>query len=138
MNTTLSRSSARAAMKKKTETVDEFMSKLDHPLKAEVQAIRDIIKGLNPNITEQIKWNAPSYSYKDYIVTFNLRTTKHVHLVFHNRSIASVKSEILEGDYEDRRMAYFADMDDVQAKRAELERVVSELVSLMDAEKPIP
>ena len=48
----------------KTAEVNDFMEKLDHPLKPEVQVIRDIIKGVNKNITEQIKWNAPSFSYK--------------------------------------------------------------------------
>jgi uncharacterized protein YdhG (YjbR/CyaY superfamily) len=54
----------------KTAEVDAFMAKLDHPFKAEVQAVREIIKGVNPHITEQIKWNAPSFSYKDYLATF--------------------------------------------------------------------
>jgi len=56
-----------------TEQVDEFMDKLDHPFKAEVQMIREIIKKVNKEITEQIKWNAPSFSYKgESLVTFNL------------------------------------------------------------------
>ena len=42
-----------------TRIVDEFIEKLDHPLKKEVQVVRDIIKGVNKNITEQIKWKAP-------------------------------------------------------------------------------
>lgn len=116
----------------KTAEVDVFMAKLDHPFKAEVQAVREIIKGVNPHITEQIKWNAPSFSYKDYLATFNLHSKENVHLVFHNPEIASVKSELLEGDYKDRRMAYFSSMEDVKAKRAVLESIVKELVRLMD------
>ena len=42
-----------------TEQVDEFMEKLDHPFKAEVQMVREIIKNVNKDITEQIKWKAP-------------------------------------------------------------------------------
>ena len=120
--------------KKPKETVDEFMDKLEHPLKAEVQVLRGIIKGVHPNITEQIKWNAPSYSYKDYIATFNLRAQQHVHLIFHNPAIASIQSDILEGDYPDRRMVYFLDMDDIKAKQAALEYVVQELINIMDKE----
>jgi hypothetical protein len=114
--------------------VDEYMDKLDHPFKAEVQAVREIIKGVHPGIIEQVKWNAPSFSFKDYgyIATFNLRTQQHVHLIFHNPAIASIKSEILEGNYPDRRMVYFADMNDVKAKQAALEYVVGELVKRMD------
>lgn len=119
-------------MTKPKETVDAFMAKLDHPFKAEVQAIRDIIKGVNPRITEQIKWAAPSFSYTDYIVTFNLRATQHVHLVFHNQAIARIQSEILEGNYPDRRMTYFTNMDEIRAKQTQLEYVVRTLIEIMD------
>jgi hypothetical protein len=121
-----------ANVKKAKETVDEYMAKLDHPYKAEVEAVRAIIKGINPKIVEEIKWNAPSFSYKDYIATFNLRATQHVHLIFHNPAIASIQSEILEGNYPDRRMVYFADMQDVEAKKAALEYVVKALIGTMD------
>jgi uncharacterized protein YdhG (YjbR/CyaY superfamily) len=45
-----------------TEEVNQFMEKLDHPFKAEVQMIREIIKNVDSEITEQIKWKAPSFS----------------------------------------------------------------------------
>jgi uncharacterized protein YdhG (YjbR/CyaY superfamily) len=116
-----------------TAKVDEFLEKLDHPFKAEVQAIRAIIKGVNTHITEQIKWNAPSFSYQGaYLGTFHLHAKSHVHLVFHNPMIAQVKSGLLEGDYKDRRMAYFSDLHDVSVKEAELENVVKALVRLID------
>ena len=112
-------------------SVDAFMQNLDHPLKAELEALRKIIRGASSEITEQIKWNAPSYSYRgEYLVTFNLRDTKRIHLVFHNPMIATIKSELLEGDYQDRRMTYFADMKDIKAKKAELVNVLKQLVKL--------
>src|SRR5262245_43899173 len=101
-----------------TAEVNEFMDKLDHPFKAEVQMIRDIIKDANKDITEQIKWKAASFSYKgEYLVTFNLWEKQKVHLVFHNPMISKVKSKLLEGDYDHRRMAYFADENDIKAKK---------------------
>lgn len=119
-----------------TEQVDEFMEKLDHPFKAEVQMIREIIRNVNPDITQQIKWNAPSFSYKgEYLVTFNLRDRQKIHLVFHNPEIANVKSKLLEGNYEDRRMAYFADENDINAKKAALEKALKDLIKLQNKEK---
>jgi hypothetical protein len=115
-----------------TKAVNAFMDELDHPLKPEVQAVREIILNTHSGIKEQIKWNAPSFGYTDYIVTFNLRAKDRVHLIFHNPHIARVKSEILEGDYVDRRMAYFSDMKDVKAKKAALVKVITELIHLMD------
>jgi hypothetical protein len=118
----------------KTEEVDAFMEKLDHPFKAEVQVVRDIIKSVNEDITEQIKWAAPSFSYRGYMVTFNLWAKQHVHLVFHNGAILSNTGGLLQGDYPDRRMAYFSGMDEVEAKRAALEDAVREWVMLRDRE----
>ncbi len=111
--------------------VDAFMRDLDHPLKAGIEALRTIIRSANSEITEQIKWKAPSYSYRgQYLVTFNPRDTQRIHLVFHNPMIARIKSPLLEGEYVDRRMTYFSDMQDIKAKKAELVRVLKQLVKL--------
>jgi hypothetical protein len=55
-----------------------------------------------------------------------------VHLIFHNDAIPKVSSAILEGDYKDRRMVYFKDMTDVLAKKAELQRVIVELLAFIE------
>lgn len=115
----------------RTDKVDEFLEDLSHPLKAQVEAVRSIIKGVNKAINEEIKWKAPSFNYKgEYLVTFNLRDEKRIHLVFHNPLISKVKSKLLEGDYKDRRMAYFSDMKDIKAKKSALEKVLKDLIKL--------
>jgi hypothetical protein len=118
-----------------TEQVDAFMEELDHPFKAEVQSLRETIKNVNEGITEEIKWKAPSFSYKGYMATFNLWAKQHVHLIFHNGAILNDQSGFLEGDYPDRRMVYFSDMEDVNAKKPALEKIVKEWVDLMDHQK---
>jgi uncharacterized protein YdhG (YjbR/CyaY superfamily) len=115
----------------RTDKVDEFLENLSHPRKAEVEAVRSIIKGVDKNIAEEVKWNAPSFNYKgEYLVTFNLRETERIHLVFHNPRIPEVKSALLEGNYKDRRMLYFADMDDIKAKKTALEKIIKQLIKL--------
>lgn len=115
----------------RTDKVDEFLQELSHPLKAEVEAVRSIIKGVSKDINEEVKWKAPSFNYKgEYLVTFNLRDTKRIHLVFHNPMIPKIKSQMLEGDYVDRRMTYFSDMQDIKAKKAEFQRILKQLVKL--------
>ena len=127
-------------MANRTEQVDEFMGRLDHPFTPEVQMIREIIKNVNPQITEQIKWNAPSFSYQgESLVTFNLWERKRIHLVFHNPMISKVKSKLLEGDYDHRRMAYFTDQSDIQVKRPTLEKALKDLIRLQSkAEANLP
>ena len=115
----------------RTDKVDEFLRELNHPLTAEIEAVRSIIKGVNKDIAEEVKWKAPSFNYKgEYLVTFNLWETKRIHLVFHNPKISKVKSSILEGDYETRRMAYFADLKDIKAKKPLLEKTLKDLIKL--------
>jgi uncharacterized protein YdhG (YjbR/CyaY superfamily) len=115
----------------RTDKVDEFLREARHPLTAEVEAVRAIIKGVSRDINEEIKWKAPSFNYKgEYLVTFNLRDTKRIHLVFHNPEIPKVKSKLLEGDYKDRRMLYLANMKDIKAKKSELEKILKQLIKL--------
>ena len=115
-----------------TKKVDEFMDKLEHPLKAEMEAVRSIIKNANKKISERIKWKAPSYHYQEDIVTFNGWATENVHLVFHHPGIVKIESPILEGNYPTRRMVYFTGMDDVKKKKKELKNVLNQLVDLID------
>lgn len=117
----------------RTDKVEEFLRELSHPLKAEVETLRSIIKGVNKDINDEIKWNAPSFNYKgEYLVTFNLRETKRIHLVFHNPMISKVKSTLLEGDYDHRRMVYFTDKKDIQAKKPALEKAIKDLIKLQE------
>jgi uncharacterized protein YdhG (YjbR/CyaY superfamily) len=92
-----------------------------------------LIRGIHPDIIEEIKWNAPSYSFKgNYLVTFNLHAKQHVHLVFHNPEIAKISNEILEGDFADRRMTYFTNMQSIEEKKGNIQEVIYELILLID------
>ncbi|MCF0062494.1 DUF1801 domain-containing protein [Dyadobacter chenwenxiniae] len=113
------------------EQVAAYMEELQHPLKAEIEAIRSIIKDANPEIKERIKWNAPSYYTTSDLLTFNPRLQTKVHLVFHHIAIVQIASEFLEGDYKDRRMMYFTDMADVEAKKVLLQTILNQYVRLV-------
>lgn len=91
----------------KVISVDDFMKTLDHPFKTEVQVLREAILSIDPRITEQVKWNAPSFSYGGYMATFSLSRTEHLLLIFHNGAILDDQDGLLLGDYPDRRMVYF-------------------------------
>lgn len=64
--------------------IDAFLREADHPLFAEIQRLRLAILAGNPEVTESIKWNAPSFRIGDVDrATFNLRPFDVVQLVFH-------------------------------------------------------
>ena len=116
----------------KVISVDDFVKALDHPFKAELQVLRETILNVDPRITEQVKWNAPSFSYKGYMATFSLHRTEHLLLIFHNGAILDDQDGLLQGDYPDRRMVYFTDMADVTAKKPALERAIKQWISLVN------
>ena len=61
-----------------------FLRALQHPLKAEIEAVRSIILGVSAAIAEEIKWNAPSFrTEKDFFATINLRSKDRVQVIFH-------------------------------------------------------
>ena len=115
----------------RTADVDDFMLRLTHPLKAEIEAVRKIIKA-NPEIAERVKWNAPSFFYIEDLATIHVKAQQHVQLIFHHPAIVKIKSAFLEGDYKDRRMMYFENMKEVKARKKELSRIITELVELMN------
>lgn len=115
-----------------TEEVNGFLEQLGHPLGDEIEAVRAIIKS-DPHIAERVKWNAPSFFYKDDLCTIHVKAKQHVHLIFHHPAIVKIRSPLLEGDYKDRRMVYFENMAEIRSRKKELRRILRELVALMDA-----
>jgi len=84
------------------------MSKLKPEMKPAVVTMRKIIMSASTKLNERIKWNAPGYYYKEDIVTFGpVRKKDQVLLVFHHPGIVKVKSGLLQGEYKDRRLAWF-------------------------------
>jgi len=119
----------------KTPTIDEYLATFEHPLLDAITEVRQVFAAHSPEITEEVKWNAPTFRYRgEYVVTIHVKTLDRVMLIFHNAVTPRVTSPLLEGDYADgRRMAYFASVDDVRARRAELDDVIAQLVVLLDA-----
>jgi hypothetical protein len=74
-------------MPNRSQEVDLFMSGLDHPLKEEIEQLRTAILDSNDEITEHIKWNAPSFCYAgEDRVTFRLFPEDRAQLIFHRGS----------------------------------------------------
>jgi len=115
------------------EQVNEWMNKLDTQMKPAVNAVRKIIKTAGPKLNERIKWNAPSYHYKEDIVTFGpARSKDKIILVFHHPNIVKISSSLLQGDYKDRRLVYFNSLSEIRSGKKELERIINESVKMMD------
>lgn len=119
----------------KNPEVDQFMAKLDHPLKTEIEFIRSFILDSDPEITENIKWNAPSFSYKDEDrITFKLFPYDSIQLIFHRGSkIKDTKdfsftdsSGLFKWITDDRALVTLKNIDEIQEHQAGLTQVIKE------------
>lgn len=114
------------------EKVQQHMNALNHPLKKEMETLREIIKNSSAKLNERIKWNAPSYYYIDDIVTFGPLRNDRLLLVFHHPFIVKLPSPLLEGDYKDRRLAYFNDSKAIKENKKEIERIIKAIIEMID------
>ena len=115
------------------EQVNDWIDKLDASFKPSVNAVRKIIKTAAAKLTERIKWNAPSYYYKEDIVTFGpTKARDKIVLVFHHPNIVKIRSELLQGNYKDRRLVYLNSMKEIKDAQKELERIIKESVAMID------
>lgn len=114
-------------------TVAEYMERLDHPPKDAVQALGAVVSGVHPAITEQITWNAPTFSYKGYLVTFSVHRPTEVLLVFHDGAILDRQNGLLEGDYVDRRLVHVRSAAEVAGIRPRLEAAIREWITIQDS-----
>jgi hypothetical protein len=103
--------------------VDRWFDEADHPLDELMRRTRDVILGADERVTESIKWKTPTFSYKGNIVSFN-PSKRFVSLLFHRGAEIPGDHPRLEGDGRLTRTMRFADLDDLEAGRGELEAVI--------------
>lgn len=119
--------------------IDAFLATTEHPHKAEIVALRDIILGADAGISEGIKWNAPSYrTAADWFATTSLRARKGVQIVMHfgakKRANFAPRAQIddpeglVEWLADDRGVVTFHDMDAVQTKKSAFAALIREWI----------
>lgn len=124
----------------KSNGVAAYMAKLKHPLKPVLEEMRKLILGVDPKITEDIKWNAPSFWYKEYFATAGMQSDDFVRVVFHTGAKVKDNSkamkildpgELLEWHAKDRCSAKFHDLKDLNSKSSGLRDIVKQWIKQM-------
>ncbi|HEY0740961.1 MAG TPA: DUF1801 domain-containing protein [Chryseosolibacter sp.] len=122
-------------------SVDEFLTNTTHPLKNELLALRKIIAQSNPKLTEQIKWNAPSFCDDgDDRITFNLSKKDSVLIIFHRGAkskklqlkspLLTKHAELLDWPAPDRGVMKFSSMAEVKARTTALKAITKDWITL--------
>ncbi len=104
--------------------VDDWMAAYDNPQKDLVQTIREVILAADVRITEDIKWQAPTFIYKGNMASFFPKAKAHASLMFHKGAEIAGDFPNLMGDGKEARSMKFLDAEDLVRKKAELEGVV--------------
>jgi hypothetical protein len=103
--------------------VDRWFDQAGHPLDATMRRAREIILGADERVTESIKWKTPTFAYRGNIASFN--PSKHLlSIMFHRGAEIPGEHPRLEGDGRLVRTMRFADLDQLEAGRADLEAVI--------------
>ena len=122
--------------------ITDLVSALDDDTREQVQLLRDIIGSLDTDLSEHIKWNAPSYGFDgEDRITMNLRNKQGlVKLVLHmgatrpeDKKGAPVLLEdegIVEWASDIRGFVTFADAADIRAREPALRRVLSSWLAI--------
>ena len=84
---------------------------------------RTIILDADDRITESIKWSTPTFSYRGNLASFN-PSKKLISMLFHRGAEIPGVHPRLEGDGALVRTMRFAGVEEVEAAREDLERIV--------------
>jgi hypothetical protein len=109
-----------------------FMAALDHPLKTDIEAVRKLILGASPAISDGVKWNSLSFRKSDWFATVNLRSKDVVQLVFHTGAKVKDNTELKIPDdnglllwlAKDRALATLGSGKTLKTNRAAFEAIV--------------
>jgi len=122
-----------------SEAVSAYIARLDETVGPIVEKLRQIILSTDPEIAEEIKWNAPSFyytgpmkpfnpkEYKQYIIVMNLH--KRILLVFPSGEKIDNSDGLLSGDYTDgRRLITISNLEDVLQKEQALRNAIKDWI----------
>jgi hypothetical protein len=123
----------------KPTAIEEYVRGLPPLRQKETQAVRRIILDVNPKISEEIKWAAPSFTVGEHFCTFNAWARDDVQLIFHHGPRKATSKGVpihdpdglLEWLATDRASVRFESLQDIRAKKAALQSIVRQWIKAM-------
>ncbi|MEX2553543.1 MAG: DUF1801 domain-containing protein [Actinomycetota bacterium] len=107
----------------RNQDVDRWLDEHAHPLDDARRRVREIILEADERVTESIKWSTPTFAYKGNIASFN-PSKNLISILFHRGAEIPGDHPRLEGEGRLARTMRFANSNEVEARRAELEAVI--------------
>lgn len=121
-------------MTNKSKDVTDFLERLNHPLRKEIELLRGIILAANKNLSENIKWNGPNYSHhNEDRITMKIHPPTTIQLIFHRGAKKQIqpKNRLIQDQFglltwkeNDRAIATFKDEKAIKAAEDDLKNLV--------------
>lgn len=118
----------------KPDKIDEFVSKLKHPLKAEIEEAIKIIRDSSDNLEEDVKWGGPSFDYKEPMATMNPRITDYVVFIFHKGELIREGNSLLEPAPKGKAYLKLHSMKEIQDNKEQIQNIVQDWIKIMNSQ----
>jgi len=123
---------------RKNPEVTAFVDDLNHPFRKEIEELRTLLLTANSELSENIKWNGPNYTYQDEDrITMKIQPPKVIQLIFHRgaKVLVQPKNKLVEDESKllvwktnDRAVATFKKMEDIVSNKKALIELVNKWV----------
>ncbi len=122
--------------------VTRFLDDLKHPFRNEIELLRKYILTANNELSENIKWNGPNYCFgNEDRITMRIQpiTTKQIQIIFHcgakvqkqpKEKLIQKNFDILTWKANDRAVATFKNMQDVENGKNDLTKIINEWIEV--------
>ncbi len=120
--------------------VTEFLDALKHPLRKEIEQLRENILSASVKLEENIKWNGPNYTSEgEDRITMRVQPPKQLQLIFHRgaKVIAQPKDKLISDDSgllvwktNDRAVATFKNMEEIKTRKAAFLKIVKDWIEI--------
>jgi uncharacterized protein YdeI (YjbR/CyaY-like superfamily) len=118
--------------------VDTFLNQLNHPLIEEIQILRKLILSCSDKLSENVKWNAPNYSFNEQdCITLKVLPPKNIQLIFHRGAkkkeqpanhLIEDPNGLLTWKENDRAIVSFKNLSEIEVIKPELQIIINEWI----------
>jgi hypothetical protein len=113
--------------------VDAWFATYDNPMKDVVERTREIVLEADARVDECIKWQAPTFTYKGNMASFYPKSRQHASLMFHLGARIPGDHPRLEGTGDTSRVMKLGSVEEAEAARDDLARLVRAWCDWRDA-----
>jgi|SRR5690554_7314904 len=117
------------------DDVDLWMGHYANPLKDVVQRLRRIILASDDRITECIKWDTPTFTYKGNLASVFPNSTHYAALMFHHGALIPGRFPSLIGHGSEARVMKVVSIAEAEDRRDEINAIVSAWIEWKDGQR---